>query len=167
MPRFRCWVVVGGLALICAACSTGSTSSSALPSPTDSGTTGLRAAATTWSNAFLTGTVADIRSMEGASCHSTPTVSPTAVETYLRGMRAAMEHHLGAALGSIRITGVQVRNVTATTGDAEVHYALPATVVGNDNWVSYGYQDGQWKVTNCHAPIGGESTSTSASASTP
>ena len=55
--------------------------------------------------------------------------------------------------------------MTATTGDAEVLYALPAAVVGNDNWVSYGYQHGKWKVTDCHYPIGGESVSASASAS--
>ena len=151
--------------MICAACSTGSSSHTAPGSPTDTGTAGLWAAATAWSNAFLTGTLVDIRSMEGAPCLSTTTANSTVMESYLRGMRAAMEHHLGAPLGSIRITGVQVRNVTATTGDAEVQYALPASVVGNDNWVSYGYQGGQWKVTNCHAPIGGESQS--ASASTP
>ena len=103
--------------------------------------------------------------MEGTPCLSNSTANSTAMESYLRGLRAAMEHYLGAPVGSIRITGVQVRNVTATTGDAEVHYALPAPFVAYDNWVSYGYQDGQWKVTNCHAPIGGESTS--ASASTP
>jgi hypothetical protein len=103
--------------------------------------------------------------MEGASCLSTPTVAPAVLEAYLKGERAEMEHYLGVPLASIRIKAVQVQDVTATTGDAEVQYALPASVVGNDNWVAYGYQDGQWKVTNCHAPIGGESKS--ASASTP
>ncbi len=39
-------------------------------SPTDTGTPGLRQAARVWSKAFLTGTVAPIRSMEGASCSS-------------------------------------------------------------------------------------------------
>ena len=126
------------------------------------GTPGLRDAARAWSHAFLTGTVADIRSMEGSSCLSTPTANPMMVDAYLKGMRAAMEHHLGVPLGSIRIKGIRVRNVTVTSGDAEVQYALPASAVGNDNWVTYGYQDGQWKVTNCHAPIGGESSSASA-----
>jgi hypothetical protein len=97
--------------------------------------------------------------MEGASCSSTPTAAPTALKADLRAERAEMEHYLRVPLPSIRIEGVQVREVTATTGEAEVHYALPASVVGNDNWVSYGYQDGQWKVTDCHAPIGGESSS--------
>ncbi len=102
--------------------------------------------------------------MEGARCLSPATANSMGMESYLTGMRAAMERHLGVHLGSIRITKIQVRNVTATTGDAEVQYALPASAVGNDNWVSYGYPDGQWRVTDCHAPIGGESQSASASA---
>ena len=44
--------------------------------------------------------------------------------------------------------------MTATTGDAEVLYALRPAAVGNDNWVSYGYQHGKWKVTGCQYPIG-------------
>jgi len=112
--------------------------------------------------------VADIRNMEGASCLSgTPTFSPTLLEAYLKTTRAEMEHHLGVPLGSIRITGVQVRNVTAISGEAEVEYALPSSVVGNDNWVTYQYHGGQWKETNCHAPIGGESQTSPASTSSP
>ena len=88
------------------------------------------------------------------------------MEGYLGEMRAEMERFTRVPLASIRVNGVHVRNVTATTGDAEVQYDLPPSSVGNDNWVTYGYQNGQWKVTNCHAPIGGESTSSSASAST-
>jgi hypothetical protein len=122
------------------------------------GAAGLRTAATAWSHAFLTGTLADIHSMQGASCRTGNHVSPTVVQAYLKATRLEMEHYVGVPLSSIRITGVQVRNVTATSGDAEVQYALPASVVGNDNWVSYAYQDGQWKVTDCDAPIGGESS---------
>jgi len=96
--------------------------------------------------------------MQGAACLTGNHVSPTVVKAYLKATRAEMEHYLGVPLGSIRITGVLLRNVTATTGDAEVQYALPASIVGNDNWVSYAYQDGQWKVTDCDAPIGGESS---------
>ena len=149
--------------MLCAACSTESSSPSAPGSLTETGTVGLQAAATAWSSAFLTGTATDIRSMEGAQCLPTNSTNSTGMASYLTGMRSAMEQHLGTPLNSIRITGVQVRNVTATTGDAEVQYSLPASVVGNDNWVSYGYQDGKWKVTNCHAPIGGSSQSSSAS----
>jgi len=159
------WVAVACLSLFLAAWSAAPASSSAPGSPTDVGITGLRAAALSWSHAFLTGTVADIRNMEGTQCRSVPTVSPTVVKAYLKGMRAELQHYLGAPLHSIRIAGVRTRNVTATTGNAEVEYRLPASVVGNDDWVSYGYQHGKWKVTNCHAPIGGESSSSSASSS--
>lgn len=156
------------LLFLCAACTSGSTVSSPPASPREPGTAGLRAAARAWSDAFLTGTVADIRNMEGASCLSgTPTYNSTLLEGYLRGMRAEMEHYVGVPLGSIRITGVRVRNVTAITGEAEVEYALPPSMVGNDNWVTYQYRDGQWKETNCHAPIGGESQSTATSTSRP
>ncbi len=126
------------------------------------GTAGLRAAAMAWSRAFMTGSVADIRNIEGGPCHSIPkAVTSSALEVYLTRVRAAMAHYFGMPLGSIRITDIKVRNVTASTGDAEVQYALPASVVGNDNWVSYGYLGGQWKMTSCRPPIGGESTSTS------
>jgi hypothetical protein len=147
--------------VLCAACSSGAISHTSFRLPTDKGTLGLSNAARAWSEAFLTGTIANIRSMEGASCLSGPTVAPTVAEAYLEAQRAEMEHYLAVPLASIRIKAVQVRDVTATTGDAEVQYALPAAVVGNDNWVSYGYQNGQWKETDCHAPIGGESTSPS------
>jgi len=95
--------------------------------------------------------------MEGAQCLPPSSATSGGMESLLTGMRTAMERHLGTSLRSVRITGVRVRNVTATTGDADVLYALPESVVGNDNWVSYGYQEGQWKVTSCRAPIGGSS----------
>jgi hypothetical protein len=133
-------------------------------SPTDKGVVGMRAAALAWAHAVFTGTVSDIKGMEGSQCRSGPRYSPTILNDYLRGMRLGLQHTLGTPLRSIRITGVRTRNVTATTGDAEVLYALRPSVVGNDNWVSYGYQHGKWKVTSCHYPIGGESVSSSASA---
>jgi len=105
--------------------------------------------------------------MAGASCISAaPTATPTVMEAYLKRMRAVMEHHFRVPLGSIRITGIKVRSVTATTGDVEVQYALPASVVGNDNWVSYGYRRGRWKETSCQAPIGDESNSSTSSSAT-
>jgi hypothetical protein len=154
-------MAVASLTVLCAACGPGASSQPAPGSPTDKGVSGLRSAARIWSQAFLTGTAARIRTMEAASCLSTATVAPPTEAAYLRAERVEMEHDLGVPLASIRITGVQVRDVTATTGEALVRYRLPASVVGNDNWVSYGYREGRWKVTNCHAPIGGESSSAS------
>ena len=133
-------------------------------SPTEKGVVGLKAGALAWAHAVFTGTVADIKGMEGSQCRSGPRYSQTILNDYLKGMRAELQHTLGTPLRSIRIIGVRTRNVTATTGDAEVLYALRPAVVGNDNWVSYGYQQGKWKVTSCHYPIGGESVSSSTSA---
>lgn len=162
----RRWIAVGCLALCCAACGTASASAADAGTAvtTTPGKVGLRAAALAWSHAFLTGTVADIRYMEGSPCRSGPSLSPKILDEYLKGTRAEMQKYVGRRLSSIRITGVRTRNVTASTGDAEVEFALRAAVVGNDNWVSYGYQGGRWRVTNCHAPIGGESSSATATA---
>src|ERR1700691_2748200 len=111
-------MAVGSLTVLCAACSTGASSHASHGPPAQMGAAGLRAAATAWSHAFLTGTLADIHSMQGASCRSGNHVSPTVVDAYLKAMRLEMEHYVGVPLSSIRITGVQIRNVTATTGDA-------------------------------------------------
>jgi hypothetical protein len=162
--RFKRSLTVGCLALLGITVSPALASAGPPGSPTDKGIGGLRAAAVAWAHAVFTGTVADIRSMEGSQCRSGPHYSPTVLNEYLKGMRSGLQHTLGTSLRLVRITGVRTRNVTATTGDAEVLYALPAEVVGNDNWVSYGYQRGKWKVTSCHYPIGGESVSSSASA---
>ena len=78
-----------------------------------------------------------------------------------------MQRNTPVPLDRIRITSVQLRQVTATSGQAQVDYDLPFTVVGNDNWVTYQYLNGQWKETNCHAPIGGDSQSVSASKVSP
>jgi hypothetical protein len=74
-------------------------------------------------------------------------------------MRDVMQARFGQPLDRIKIRAVAVRDVTASSGDALVEYALPASIVGNDNWVNYAIHAGRWKVADCHAPIGGESTS--------
>ena len=70
---------------------------------------------------------------------------------------------MGHTLGSIRVVRAHVRNVTSTTGEAEVQYDLPDVETGNDNWVTYTYEGGQWKVADCRAPVGGESQTSSVS----
>jgi hypothetical protein len=161
---FKRSLTVASLALLGVISSPALASGSPPGSPTDKGIVGLRAAAVAWAYAVFTGTVADIRGMEGSQCRSGPRYSPTILNGYLKGMRLGLQHTLDTPLSSIRITGVRTRHVTAITGDAEVLYALRPAVVGNDNRVSYGYQHGKWKVTSCHYPIGGESVSSSASA---
>jgi hypothetical protein len=77
-----------------------------------------------------------------------------------------MAKYLGRPLDKIKINGVALRNVTSSSGDALVEYDLPAKVVGNDNWVNYAIHDGRWKVSDCHAPIGGSSSSGSSTVTT-
>jgi hypothetical protein len=135
----------------------------------DTSLTGLRAAALAWSRAFLTGTSADIFAMEGAECAPTTstTLSGSTISAYLAGERAVMKQHLGMPLDAITAHGVSVRDFTGATGEALVQYDLPESKTGNDNWVSYAVEDGAWKVADCHAPIGGSSTSASSGAAPP
>lgn len=164
MVALKRLLTVGFLAVMCVTVSPALASGSPPPSSPEKGMVGLRAAAVAWAHAVFTGTVADIKGLEGSQCRGGPRYSPTVLNEYLEGMRSELQHTLRTPLRLIRITGVRTRNVTATEGDAEVLYALPAAVVGNDNWVSYRYQQGKWKVSSCHYPIGGESVSSSASA---
>jgi hypothetical protein len=128
--------------------------------PAGSSTADLRATALAWAHAFLVGSASDIKALQGPEC-TPPTGTTAAASTvwlYLHGMRAEMQTHLGRPLDKVTIRTVLVRNMTATTGDALVEYDLPAAVVGNDNWVTYAVHAGRWKVADCRAPIGGEST---------
>ena len=166
VPTVRSCVFVAALSILCAACASGSPSTHLPASLQEATPAGLRAAANAWANAFLTGTVSDITGMEAPACQVPGNAGVASSD--LQAMRTRMERHFGIALTSVRVTAVQLRNVTSTSGEAEVEYDLSPSLAGDDNWVTYGYQDGQWKVTDCHAPIGGQSSSSStSSASTP
>jgi hypothetical protein len=117
----------------------------------------LRSAATAWANAFLTGTPKEIARLQGSACR--PEVGVSAGS--LRRSRAAMRRQFGRPLDAIAIRGVRLRNVTGTSGEAEVLYDLRRSVAGNDNWVAYEVDNGRWKVADCHAPIGGMSRNAS------
>jgi hypothetical protein len=101
-----------------------------------------------------------MQALQGPECadHSGTTIPIRTRSQYLRDDRAVMRKYLGRPLDKIKISGVAVRNVTSTSGEALVEYDLPATVVGNYNWVSYTVHNGRWKVSDCHAPIGGQRT---------
>ena len=75
-----------------------------------------------------------------------------------------MRRQLGKPLGKIHIRNVELRNMTADRGEAQVIYDLPPEKVGNDNWVEFTLHRGNWKVSNCHAPILGNSSSSGGSA---
>jgi hypothetical protein len=76
-----------------------------------------------------------------------------------------MRRQLGKPLNQIHVRDVQLRNVTGSRGEAQVIYDLPQQKVGNDNWVEFTLHSGHWKVSNCDAPILGNSSSGSGSAS--
>ena len=137
--------------------------------PTGNSSANLKATAAAWAHAFLVGSLDDIKALQGPECadHSGTTLPTRTVSQYLRGERAVMAKYLGRPLDRIKITGVAVRNVTGSSGDALVEYDLPAKLVGNDNWVSYAIHDGRWKVSDCQAPIGGSSSSATGSVTAP
>jgi hypothetical protein len=116
----------------------------------------------------LTGTPQDIVSLQGPECAppTSSTFNEQVAEAELRQLRGQMQLRFGRAPSAIKIRGVLVRNVTARSGDAEVQYDLAQSVVGNDNWVTYELTDSQWKVADCHAPIGGTSSSPSSTPTT-
>jgi hypothetical protein len=121
---------------------------------------GLRAAAIAWAKTFLTGSPEATRRLQGPECRSSASRSiPKAVRTgYLRALRTSMRRQLGEPLDEIRISGIELRNVSARRGEAQVLYELPVSKVGNDNWVEFTLHHGQWKVSDCKAPILGNST---------
>jgi hypothetical protein len=164
--RWRSVCCVTVPAFVACGCSSGhgtatapSVRTMALP-PAGASTAALQATALAWAHAFLVGSTDDIRALQGPECapDSGTTIAVATVSMYLRGLRAELQTHLGRPLDKITVRRVAVRDVTATTGDALVEYDLPAAVVGNDNWVGYAVHAGRWKVADCHAPIGGEST---------
>ena len=157
---------VGALASGCSGSGSAasSTGTAALP-PAGNSTGSLKATAVAWAHAFLVGSYGDIKALQGPECtdQSGTTLPTGTVNQYLRAERAVMAKEFGRPLNEITIKSVATRNVTSSSGDALVEYDLPAAVVGNDNWVSYAIHNGRWKVSDCHAPIGGSSSSASAS----
>jgi hypothetical protein len=121
---------------------------------------GVRAAALKWEHVFLMGTPKQIIAMQGPECRGTSsTTQPKQVlEQYLAGERALIRKVLGVPLRKVPVRGVELRDVTATRGSAQVLYDLPESKAGNSNWVEFRLHGGKWKVSDCHAPIGGHSS---------
>jgi hypothetical protein len=129
----------------------------------------IRAAASDWAKAFIAGTFNDFKRLQGSDCNTSTresTVDARAGAAQLAQLRRDLRQRLGVPLDQVKILGVSVRRVTARTAEAEVIYNLPASVVGSDNWVTYEFDYGLWKV-DCRAgspaPIArkGDSVSTS------
>jgi hypothetical protein len=131
----------------------------------------LKSSALALARAYLTGTPDDIAALQGSEClaetrRPTPEEEREAVKQ-LEQLRSRLQQRLGVAPNAIKFRGVKVRNLTGTSGEAEVQYDLPKSLaVGNDNWVIWKLRAGKWKVSDCHLPIGGYSESSSGEVTT-
>ena len=142
MGRLGRWLGVCSIGAVCAACG----SANAVPSAT--GVAGLRQAAEAYAGATLNGRFGGVERALSPECRATDHITaenlPSAEVTWQR--------QLGVSFSSIRVTGVDVRDVTPTSAQAEVTFNLP---VGNDNWVHYVLDDGKWSVGGeCVVPVG-------------
>ena len=130
--------------------------------PTSEGKS-LTIAAITYADAIFTGSARDVYNSEGAGCRvAKPTsANEKKAEAGLLRLRAQMQRRFGMSAAAIQMNmaGATVRDIHGRTGQAEVRYDLPRSLIGNDNWVTYELVDGKWKVQDCHLPIGGQSSS--------
>ena len=92
----------------------------------------LKGTAIATAKAWLTGTADDIMRYEGPACgpKQRADVTPAKAAAALKELRAPLESLVGRPLKTVKIRGVRVRNVTASSGEAEVEYNLPASVAG-------------------------------------
>ena len=132
----------------------------------------VRSAALAYARAYLTGTALDLYALQGPQCLTGAEPSPSneaAANAEVQQMRDALQLRAGLSAQAIqeKITDVSVRNETTTSAEAKVNYALPASVTGNDDWVTYERLNGAWKVQDCHPPFGTSSSKVSISPGTP
>jgi hypothetical protein len=118
----------------------------------------LKQAALTYASATLSGPVARLDAVLSPECRSSDHVV-SEVLPIARSMWASL---MGISLSRIRTTGVRVRDLTATSAQAEVEYNTPKA--GNDNWVTYVLDKGHWLVGGqCATPVGNSQSSFSSS----
>jgi hypothetical protein len=124
------------------------------------GADALEQAARDYAEAVLHGSSEQVTRLVSPECLKArrQNIPPVGGEAEWREFQAALADRLGRPLTEVRITRVTVRSLTATAGDAEVHFNLPAQLAGNDNWVHYRIRDGRWRVADCRFPIGGNSS---------
>ena len=162
-----------------AACSSSSAHSTGnVGTPRDPSAAGLRAAATAYAYAYLRGTPSDLLAViDPAACATSPSQKaklkalPRAallgeLAKGLNQFRSAFERLAAMKSDRVTVKHVIVRNVARGHGEAEALYGLPSRIQGNDNWNTYAYRGGSWRIAGCDStyPIGGNSGSVSASA---
>jgi hypothetical protein len=106
----------------------------------------VKHAALTYASATLSGPFESLESVLSPECRSSDHVSSETL-SLARSLRGSL---MGVPLGRIRATGVKVRDLTATSAQAEVEYNTAKA--GNSNWVTYVIDKGTlasgW--TMCH-----------------
>ncbi len=142
-------MAVGTVGVIVSAFVGSATSGSAPPPRSGGGIAALKHAASEYARVTLNGGFAEFEAALSPECRSTDHITAQTLPL----AREMWEEFSGFSFHSVRITGVRVRNVTSTNGQAEVTYNL--LKAGNDNWVTYALVRGAWKVAGqCATPIG-------------
>ena len=124
------------------------------------GTDSLKTTAADYAQAYLASDLNAMTRIQDPSClgsvESDPAAPPDAEQDWssLKTVwNAKLRDDLGVSPDFVKVTGVRVRDLTATTAAVEVEYDQPISVTGDQNWVRYALRDGQWK-NDCMAPIG-------------
>ena len=152
-----------------AASSVAITISESVHEPTQAG---LKAAAIEYAYAFLKGSYRELIAVLDPACVPTGQAELSARialgDRELRRFQGLVKQHTGIEPAKLAITVVDIRNFTATAGEAEAHDGLPVSVEGNDNWNSYAFSGGRWHIDGCSMkfPMGGQGTEGSAVSAT-
>ncbi len=109
----------------------------------------MKHATLTYAQAVLTCSSADVKASLSPECRSADHITAQIWSLF----RRFGERELGFSFDRIKVTGVQVQDVTTTSAQAEVEFNLSAA--GNYNWVTYVLDNGRWKVGGqCAMPVG-------------
>ena len=120
----------------------------------------VKHAALTYASATLSGPFKSLESVLSPECRTSDHVTSEALPL----ARSLWGSLMGVPLARIRATGVKVRELTATSAQAEVEYNTAKA--GNSNWVTYVLDKGHWLVGGqCATPMGNFESSTSMSGS--
>ena len=154
--------VLLALIVVClgSACSDGAIDTKATPAD-------LRTAARSYAAAYIGGDAAGFTNAFSTHCdlqhHSAKDVQPL-----LRQLRGDSE---GAQrLLAIKVVGAEVRNVSRSKGTARALFQGPPSDIGNDNWLHYVVEDGEWRLRDCKnlpIPVGGSTVSVSGRVTSP
>lgn len=121
-----------------------------------------------YADAFLHGPASAYFASWSSGCQRPTTAELAAEPDPLAELRRGAERMAGRSVADIHVAGAMVRELTATTAMASAVYDLPASKVGNDNWIPLRREHGRWRIVDCtKLPIGGSGTSSTPTDSRP